>query len=636
MLSFKPKYNRIIIAASSDSDVSEEHTDTVRTVIDMPAGNDRKMSRKRKRNPENWKRNKVKVAREKGHSYVDSAGKTVPEKTSACGKNLCSSGCRFKCNEHVSDENRSIIFEKYHELTGDAQNVYLFGCMIVKNPQRVCTEASQHRDVVVQYTVRTGNDVTRVCKKAFMQLHSISQAKVDHIVQQAKSGIPTARPSCRGKHSNRPNNLELVREHIRLFPAEMSHYSRTGNPHRMYLSPSLTVNKMYHEYVKWATEKEAIPVSSAMYRTVFCNDFNLAFGSPRTDTCGRCETLSGDILVAHKADADSAFNQQKIDRDSARAGTISYVTFDLQKTLPLPKLSVGEAFYLRQIWLYNLGVHLVQKEREGAYFHIWSEGEGRRGVQEVCSALLTFFELTTIGDGTTTLVAWSDSCAGQNKNFQMIAFWQYLMLTGQFVSIEHKFPIPGHSFLDSDRDFAKIEGEVKRRENIYSMDEYQSLMTSCIRKPQPTVTRLGDKMFDIKSLIRKLRLVKKTRDVNGNKVDMRDKVRWIRVTQFGRYEYKHSFDDSEEWKEVMLCGHTVEMPVIEMLSQARVPVAPAKLQYIQKQLKYIPATHQGFYKNLCASEERIVSSESEVDALEVVDTTTTEALSQVSAVIQQY
>jgi len=176
-----------------------------------------------------------------------------------------------------------------------------------------------------------------------MHLHSISQSKVDYIVQQTKTGIPTARPSKRGKHTNRPNKLpeeraELVHEHIRLFPAEKSHYSRTENPHRMYLSSSLSLNKMYDEYVKWATEKEAIPVSSSMYRSIFCNDFNLAFGSPRTDTCGRCETLSEESLVTHKAAADSEFNQQKIDRNNARAGTISYVTFDLQKTLPLPKL----------------------------------------------------------------------------------------------------------------------------------------------------------------------------------------------------------------------------------------------------------------------------------------------------------
>jgi len=40
---------------------------------------------------------------------------------------------------------------------------------------------------------------------------------------------------------------------------------------------------------------------------------------------------------------------------------VTYITFDMQKTLPLPKLSTSIAFHLRQIWLSNVGIHLVQK-----------------------------------------------------------------------------------------------------------------------------------------------------------------------------------------------------------------------------------------------------------------------------------
>ena len=72
--------------------------------------------------------------------------------------------------------------------------------------------------------------------------------------------------------------------------------------------------------------------------------------------------------------------------------SVTYITFDLEKTLPLPKLSVGEAFYLRQLWLYNSGIHMVREDQpNSAFFHIWTEDEGRRGVREVCSSLLTFF-----------------------------------------------------------------------------------------------------------------------------------------------------------------------------------------------------------------------------------------------------
>jgi len=49
---------------------------------------------------------------------------------------------------------------------------------------------------------------------------------------------------------------------------------------------------------------------------------------------------------------------QRDDRAQASAGK-HFIAFDMEKTLPLPKLAVADAFYLRQLWLYNVGVHAV-------------------------------------------------------------------------------------------------------------------------------------------------------------------------------------------------------------------------------------------------------------------------------------
>lgn len=57
-------------------------------------------------------------------------------------------------------------------------------------------------------------------------------------------------------------------------------------------------------------------------------------------------------------------------------GKIAVISFDMEKTLPLPKISVGEAFYLRQLWMYNLGVHVTHNKVDKAHFHIWTEDEG--------------------------------------------------------------------------------------------------------------------------------------------------------------------------------------------------------------------------------------------------------------------
>lgn len=121
-----------------------------------------------------------------------------------------------------------------------------------------------------------------------------------------------------------------------------------------------------------------------------------------------------------------------------------------------------DAFYLRQLWLFNLGIHLISKGKSEAHFQIWTEGDGGRGCSEVASCLLSFLDTSGIPNGS-HLCAWSDSCAGQNKNYYIISFWQYVIRSGKCSVIDHKFPESGHSFLHSDRDFAQIEKKGQKR-----------------------------------------------------------------------------------------------------------------------------------------------------------------------------
>jgi len=508
-----------------------------------PAVHGSKISRKRKRDEVSWRRNQVKRAREAGLEYVNYRGKKIGEKTPRLEETLCRDKCRYRCSQKISSAERNKLFSEYYSLTSTAQDAYLFGCIATQEPRLSLNTASSHRDVTAHYMVNTGKEKVRVCKVAFQNLHSITSSKVRHIIAQSKNGQTSARCSRRGKHSNRPNRIsheqrERVHNHIQAFPCESSHYSRTKNASRKYLAPTLTTNLMYKDYVKKCLADNIDPVSSAAYRSIFTSEFNLGFGTPRSDTCSRCEMIcEAEALKIHQQMASAAFEQQKLDRQEARSGGCVFITFDLEKTLPLPKLSVGEAFYLRQLWLYNTGIHVIHRKREHAYFHIWTENEGRRGVNEVGSSLLNFFDIANVCGADQKLIAWSDSCSGQNKNFGLICFWQYIILSQRFRCIEHKFPEPGHTYLDSDRDFGKVEVAVKRRECVYTVDEYQQIMANSQSKA--TVTRVGDKMVNIGSLPALLGFKKQTVDVNRNQIQLRDKVRWICVTEFGRYQYKH-------------------------------------------------------------------------------------------------
>jgi len=92
-----------------------------------------------------------------------------------------------------------------------------------------------------------------------------------------------------------------------MFPAEDSQYSRTCNPNQKYLSPELTVSKMYHLYKVWCHDKNTTAVSERTYRDIFNSKFNL--GSPKSDTCSLCDSGT-DAVSDHKLRADSGYTTE--------------------------------------------------------------------------------------------------------------------------------------------------------------------------------------------------------------------------------------------------------------------------------------------------------------------------------------
>ena len=51
-----------------------------------------------------------------------------------------------------------------------------------------------------------------------------------------------------------------------------------------------------------------------------------------------------------------------------------------------------------------------------------------------------------------------------------------MVASGLFKIIDHKFPEPGHSFLESDRDFGRVEKVIKKHQNIYDVNTYHEIL----------------------------------------------------------------------------------------------------------------------------------------------------------------
>ncbi|KAF2899968.1 hypothetical protein ILUMI_06218, partial [Ignelater luminosus] len=158
---------------------------------------------------------------------------------------------------------------------------------------------------------------------------------------------------------------------------------------------------------------------------------------------------------------------------------VKTLTFDMQKTLPLQRLSTNIIFYKRQLWLYNCGLHTGKDNK--SIFNIWLEGHAGRGAQKVGSCIRKYV-VNHISDKIQELILWSDSCEGQNRNIKGIPlssssniFVQHLKIlwpgrkpiaqakAGELRSISHLIPVADHLL------YTNIVGDANNEEDI---DDY--------------------------------------------------------------------------------------------------------------------------------------------------------------------
>lgn len=473
-----------------------------------------KISKKRVRNESEWKKKKQALAREKGESYISYKGVQMEAKNTV-SMDLCGDKCRLKCNEKFNIEEKKQVLAEFYNLDVNAKNALLLRSIRPLPVKRKRKNAKTHKTFSYKYNVIVNNKERVICKTAFCKLHQIGRGKVEVIKQKLSSGCSAPSQDMRGRHLNRPHKLrkevvEAIVDHIKQFPSEASHYSRNCNPHKLYLSPILNMSIMYRLYLqdcKARNRPDDFLVKKSSYAKIFVTKFNLSFMQPKSDTCSTCDAGNGN--EDHKENASFGFQSQKYDREMAQNNIEScYFTIDLQQTMPLPKLTTSKAFYLRQLWLYNCGIHLITTEGEKSFMQTWTEDIAGRGSSEIASCLYNFVRTCHEVKNKQHLIIWSDSCSGQNKNINMICMYQLIILKGYFKSIDHKFPEVGHSYLDSDRDFGRIEKVLRRHEKIFTPQQYRDLIKSACKK-NSQVNDMHHCFKDVESLLSQLGLMHK-------------------------------------------------------------------------------------------------------------------------------
>lgn len=288
---------------------------------------------------------------------------------------------------------------------------------------------------------------------------------------------------------------EAVRHHIMKYKCRQSHYSRRKCS-REYLAPELNINKMHTQFCKERDLEGKPKCSLSKYKHIFYSKFNLGFGSPHSDTCSTCKEQM--IKIKSSRNNEAILNEARTEHKLHKLRAEKFFTimktkdennidvmFDMQQNQPLPKVSIGEAFYLRQAWLYNLCVMKDEKpmDKSKVHFYTWLETEGGRGANEVASGVKNYLEnlenrLRKEGVKSKVLRLFSDSCTSQNKNSILLATLSRFLETSKvFFRVEHYFPIRGHSFMPPDRVFGNVEKKYRQNEEILSPKQYRDILS---------------------------------------------------------------------------------------------------------------------------------------------------------------
>ena len=359
----------------------------------------------------------------------------------------------------------------------------------------------------------------------------------------------------------------------------------------------------------------------------------LLFYRPKSDTCKTCDSLNVRIsaekdlkakqllqceLKLHHCKAERAYQQLKEDTALSQASEdVDMITFDLQQSLPTPKLATNIVFYKRQMWTYNLGIHDCSNAK--AFMFMWPESTASRGSQEVCSCVMKYLRMRN--SSASHMVVYSDACGGQNRNINVACMWMHIVSSSDFkyTVIDHKFMISGHSYLPNDRDFGNIEKANHRTQHIFVPDDWCTLVKKARRNNPFHVTKMEMGDFVSVQNVRSMIVYRKV-DVNKQKVDWLS-IRWLRFSKEHPLEiyFRYSHNTLEAWKILDVhprrqgrpsdVGRTALVP----LYTSQRCIKDSKIKDLKSLMDYIPPVHHPFYNALQETTEKEFESESELE-----------------------
>lgn len=399
----------------------------------------------------------------------------------------------FKLTENDVLKFRQNLFESKSKI--DQDNFILLHTRTEASKRSRVAKSEAKRDKVSssEFFIKVAGTNVRVCRQTFEEtIKPIGKTRITGVLKRTFRSGQIAKETRGGDHigyRNEPKK-QSVREFLKKLQVRESHYGRNKSV-RSYLPAEIkTIRNLYSMYTE-SLSNEDIFASFSMFYVIFSKEFNIGFNNPRVDSCTTCENFANRIKSEQDPDSIKEIKQQlrihkkrskafyKTIRNKVDDQETAVIVFDLQQVQVLPKVPVQEAYYSRQLGLYNFG--LCDMSNKKNYSYSWTENQSDRGSNEIASAVYHY--LTEIMPSNENFLSVqhvllaSDGCGGQNKNNIMLTMIQS-WVSGAPINIKTVtclFPVRGHSFLECDRLFGRIQQDVIAFYTILLPKEYHNI-----------------------------------------------------------------------------------------------------------------------------------------------------------------
>lgn len=260
-------------------------------------------------------------------------------------------------------------------------------------------------------------------------------------------------------------------------------------------------------------------------------------------------------------------------------------------------LTTNLIYYKRQLWTYNLGIH--ECDTNQAFMNMWSEDIASRGASEIASCLLKY--IRTLPIETKHVIAYSDTCGGQNRNFIVSMIWLFIVANSHIEIIDYKFLVSGHSYLENDSDFGHIEKMKKKTQFIYVPEDWMQLVEKAGKKFK--VIRMQRDDFVSTEPIKQC-LVNCKIDTEKQKINWLF-MRWLNYRKSDKKKlfFKETLNTEIDFRVIDLNNNKKpEMPSsLPILRTEQNKIKLSKAMDLQSLLAYIPPIYHPFYDSIISN-----------------------------------